>query len=105
MNGFDSYAVLRSLRGFALLESTTGRVHYVAEPGMLTDVVVEGMDRFLWRPRALCGQTPPLRWVSITHLGDKNQSCRSCLARWNRLLSLFDRLDPSKQTTHPKKET
>lgn len=93
MTGFDAHAVLTSLRSFALIESTTGCVHYVAEPGILTDVVVEGMDRFLWRPRALCGQTPPPRWVSISHLGDRTQSCQPCLARWHRLLWLFDRLD------------
>jgi hypothetical protein len=105
MTAFDSFAVLRSFRSFALVESTTGRVHYVAEPGMLTDVVVEGVARFRWTPRALCGQTPRCEWLSISHLGDQSQSCTSCLARWHRLLSLFDRLDPYKQTTHPKKET
>lgn len=101
MTAFDAQAVLHSLRSFALVESTTGRVHYVAEPGTLTVIVVEGMDRFLWAPKTLCGQTPPPRWLSVTHLGDRPQSCRSCLARWNRLLELFDRLDPYKQTTHP----
>ena len=103
--GFDAHAVLRSLHHFALVESTTGRVHYVAEPGTLTAIVVEGMDGFLCAPKTFCGQTPPPRWLSISHLGDQSQSCTSCLARWHRLLSLFDRLDPSEQTTHPKKET
>ena len=113
MSGFDAHAVLRSLRRFDLVESSTGRVHYLATPDVVTAVVVEGVDQFIWTPRALCGITPRRGWVSITHLGDKNQSCRSCLARWHRLLSLFDRLDPSKQppTTWtvrpptPKKET
>ena len=104
MSSFDAHAVLRSLRHFALLESTTGRAHYVAEPGTLTAIVVEGMDRFLWAPKTLCSQTPPPRWLSISHLGDQSQSCRPCLMKWRRLLALFDRLDPSKQTAHPKKE-
>ena len=93
MSGFDAQAVLHSLRSFTLVESTTGCVHYVAEPGTLTAIVVEGMDRFRWAPKTLCGQTPPPRWLSITHLGDKNQSCRPCLNRWRRLLWLFQRLD------------
>ncbi len=113
MSGFDVVAVLRALRGFTLLESTTGRVHFIARPSTLTDVVTEGVEQFSWADRALCGITPRPGWVSITHLGDKNQSCRSCLARWHRLLWLFDRLHPSKQppTTWtvrpptPKKET
>ena len=104
MTAFDAQAVLHSLRSFALLESTTESVHYIAQPGTLTDVVVEGVEHFIWAPRAMCGQTPPPRWLSISHLGDQSQSCTSCLARWHRLLSLFDRLDPSKQTTRPKKE-
>ena len=93
MTAFDAHAVLRSLRGFTLLESTTGCVHYVAEPGTLTTIVVEGVDQFLWGPKTLCGQTPPPRWLSISHLGDQRQNCTSCLARWHRLLWLFDRLD------------
>ena len=105
MSAFDAHAVLQSLRSFAFVESTTGCVHYLAQPGTLTSLVVEGVERFVWAPRALCSQTPSPRWVSITHLGDQTQSCRSCLARWHRLLSLFDRLDPHKQTTHPKKGT
>ncbi len=105
MTAFDAQAVLRSLRSFTLVESTTGRVHYMAAPGTLTAVVLEGVEQFSWADRALCGITPRRGWVSITHLGDRTQSCRSCLARWHRLLWLFDRLDPSEQSTRPKKET
>ena len=94
MTAFDSFAVLTSFRSFALVESTTGRVHLVAEPGTLTDVVVEGVARFRWTPRAMCGQTPRPSWLSVPHLGDRNQSCRSCLARWQQLLWQFSRLDP-----------
>ena len=94
MNPFDARAALRSLRSFALAESSTGKVHYLARPGTLTDVVLEGVDQFSWAPRALCGQTPRPSWVSIAHLGDRNQSCRSCLARWRRLCWQFSRLDP-----------
>lgn len=98
MSAFDAHAVLTSLRSFALLESTTGCVHYVAQPGTLTDVVVESVEHFIWAPKTLCGQIPPPRWLSISHLGDKNQSCRPCLARWHRLLWLFQRLETE---THP----
>ncbi len=105
MTAFDAQAVLHTLSRFTLVESTTGRVHYAAEPGPLTDVVVEGVEHFIWAPKTLCGQAPPPRWLSITHLGDKNQCCRPCLMAWHRLIGLFDRLDPHKQSTHPKKET
>ena len=94
MNPFDARAALRSLRSFALVESPTGKVHSLARPGTLTDVVVEGVEQFIWTPRALCGITPRPGWVSITHLGDRNQSCRSCLARWQQLAWQFSRLDP-----------
>ena len=105
MTAFDSFAVLTSFRSFALVESTTGRVHLVAEPGTLTDVVVEGVARFRWTPRAMCGQTPRPSWLSVPHLGDRKQSCRSCLARWNLLLELFDGLDLQTHRPPSRKET
>lgn len=94
MSAFDVTAVLRGLHGFALLESTTGIAHFIARPSTLTDVVLEGVDQFSWAPRALCGQTPRPNWLSITHLGDRNQGCKSCHTKWQRLVHQFSRLDP-----------
>ncbi len=94
MSGFDAHAVLRALRSFTLLESSTGKVHFIARPGTLTDVVTEGADQYIWAPRALCGITPRPSWVSIAHLGDRNQGCKHCHAAWRRLCWRFSRLDP-----------
>lgn len=74
MSAFDAHAVLTSLRSFALLESTTGCVHYVAQPGTLTDVVVESVEHFIWAPKTLCGQIPPPRWLSISHLATRTKA-------------------------------
>ena len=94
MSAFDVTAVLRGLRGFGLVESPSGCVHLIARPGTVTDVVLEGVDQFSWAPRALCGQTPRPSWVSIAHLGDRNQGCKHCHAKWRRLCWTFSRLDP-----------
>ncbi len=104
-SAFDVTAVLRGLRSFGLVESPSGKVHFIARPGTVTDVVLEGVDQFSWAPRALCGQSPRPSWVSIAHLGDRKQSCRLCLARWNLLLELFDGLDLQTHRPPSRKET
>ena len=94
MSAFGITAVLRGLHSFALLEAPSGICHFVARPGTVTAVVLEGVDQFTWAPRALCGKTPRVGWLSISHLGDRNQGCKSCHTKWLRLIQQFSRLDP-----------
>ena len=95
MSGFDVTAVLRGFHNFGLAESPSGKVHFIATPGTLTDVVLEGVDTFSWAPRAFCGQIPRSNWLSVSHYGDDNQGCKHCHAAWHRLCWQFTRLDPS----------
>ena len=96
MTAFDPGAAFRSCRDVGLVESGTGRTHIVIDPGPVTRVAVEGVARFRWSPRTLCGLTPWPRWLRLSHCGER--ICRTCLTRWHWFLWTFQRLDTE---THP----
>ena len=96
MSAFDHMAAMRSCRDVSLVESGTGRTHFVVDPGPVTRIAVEGVARFRWKPRTMCGLTPRPRWSHLSHCGER--ICRTCLTRWHWLVWTFERLDTE---THP----
>lgn len=97
MTAFDPHAVLRSCRSVGLVESGTGRTHFVLDPGTVTRAAVEGVARLRWSPQTLCGLTPWPSWLHLSHCGDT--TCRRCLTKWHWLVWTFDRL--TTESHHP----
>ena len=99
MTAFDHRAATRSCRSFGMVESGAGLTHILVDPGSVTRVAAEGVARFPWSPRALCGLTPWPRWSRLSHCGDR--ICRNCLSKWARFLWTFARLNTEAVKTDP----